>query len=703
MAAFFLGLRRADPVEPRVSLGAPTTLLRSATQSPARLTASETLKLPRWALIALCLLYILPGLIGRDPWKSEDASAFGAMWTMATGAGYGGVVDWLLPNVVGAPIVDSGPLMYWVGGACIALFGPWLGDDLAARLATVLFFFVAVTGIWYATYLVGRRPGAQPAALAFGGQPDPRDYGRVLADGALLILLATVGLLIRAHESSSDVAMLAMLSVGLYGMARSLDQPRVGALWIALALVGLVLSRGPAPALALAALWLVLLGAHPDFRPARRAGLMVLLPALLAGLAVWPVLAAIAVQDAGLHVVRRLDEWRLYFDGIDAQAAGKYVRTLPWSTWLAWPLAAWGLWRWRDRLGAAHVALPGGFVIAMLVALCSTSDTSDGQLLLVLPGLVMLAAMGLPTLRRGGANAFDWFSLLVYSFAGVFIWFAWYTKITGAPAGFARSIARLTPGATYEFRPLSFAIALAATVGWLAIVRWRIVAHPKVLWRSVVLASAGLILAWTLTSTLFIRTINDTRTYRQVAAELATALATAQQASERTRGPRRAADAASTAAKDPRHAAAPGGSCLATDGLGLAQRASFAWFAGVHFSRVDYSGANVEECDYLIREDLRRAPREESLPAGRWKLLWEGRRIADPDERFRLYRKSGSATTRGASDAIDHSDGRDLPNVNDTSLPTRPAAPATVPDTTPTRGPTSPGATPPVPTSRKPR
>ena len=700
MAAFFVDRRASVRGEPRVSVGVPTTLLRGATQSPARLTASETLKLPRWALVALCLLYILPGLIGRDPWKSEDASAFGAMWTMATGAGYGGIADWLLPNVVGAPIVDSGPLMYWVGGACIALFGPWLGDDLAARLATVGFFFVTVTGIWYATFLVGRRPVAQPAALAFGGQPDPRDYGRVLADGALLVLLATVGLLIRAHESSSDVAMLAMLSVALYGMARSLDQPRVGALWIALALVGLVLSRGPAPAFALVALWLVLLAAHPDFRRARRAGLTVLLPALIVGLAVWPALTAIAVPDAGTHIVRRLDEWRLYFDGIDAQAASKYARTLPWSTWLAWPLAAWGVWRWRDRLGAAHVALPGGFVIAMLGVLCSTSDTSDGQLLLVLPGLVMLAATGLPTLRRGGANAFDWFSLLVYSFAAVFIWFAWYTKITGAPAGFARSIARLTPGATYAFRPLAFAIAMAATVGWLAIVRWRIVAHPKVLWRSVVLASAGLILAWTLTSSLFIHTINDTRTYRHVASGLLTALTAAQQAPDRARGSRRGTDPVA-APKDPVHAGAPGGSCLATDGLGLAQRASFAWFGGVHFSRVDYSGANVEECDYLIREDLRRAPRAESLPAGRWKLLWEGRRVADPDERFRLYRKTGSATTRGASDAIDHSDGRDLPNVNDTSSPLGPTTPATVPDPNPPRVPSTPAATPPASTSRK--
>ena len=615
-----------------------------AGHSPARLTASATLQLPRWALIALCLVYILPGLVGRDPWKSEDASAFGAMWTMATGAGYGGFADWLLPNVAGAPVLESGPLMYWVGAICMTLFGGLVGVDMAGRLATVIFFFVAVTGIWYATYLVGRRASAQPVALAFGGQPEARDYGRVLADGALLILLATIGLLIRVHETSSDVAMLAMLALALYGMARSLEHPKQGSGWIATALVGLVLTRGPVPAVAMALLWIVLITLHAEFRVARRAALTILLPATLAGLAIWPLLAWIALPDANVHIAQRVGAWWHRLDGIDAQAASKYARTLPWTTWIAWPLAAWGLWTWRKRLGATHIVLPAGFVLAMLAVLCSTSDTSDGQLLLVLPGLVMLAAFGLPTLRRGAANAFDWFNLLFYSFAAIFVWFAWFAKMTGAPAGFARSIARLTPGSTHEFRPLVFALAVAATIAWLAIVRWRIVANPKVLWRSVVLASGGLILAWTLTATLFLHAINYSRTYRDVAAELSVAMRSVDQSAARSRS--RSAPSTPTPA------------CIATDGLGLAQRASFAWFAGVRFAHVDYSGRNVDDCDYLLRQDLARDKRTDELPKGRWKLLWEGRRPTDRDERFRLYRNTGAGSTRGATDAIDRDEGR---------------------------------------------
>ncbi len=463
--------------------------------------------------------------------------------------------------------------------------------------------------------------------------------------------------------------MLAMLSVALYGMARALDAPMAGAGWVALAIVGLVDSRGPAPALAIAGLWIALLAFDADFRAARRAALVVTLPLTIVGVAIWPLATWLLVPDGGAHVATRLSQWRQYFDGIDAQAASKDFRTLPWSTWIAWPLAAWSVWSWRDRLREAQFALPGGFVVAMVLVLCSTSDTSDGQLLLVLPGLTMLAAFGLPTLRRGGANAFDWFSLLLYSVAALLIWFTWFTKMTGIPAGFARSLARLTPGESYHFQWPVFVLAVATTIAWLALVRWRLVARRPMLWRGVVLASGGVILAWTLTSTLFLRTIDDGRTYRGVAAALARAVEAAQRTPESRAGRK------TTRAAEPSTAAST--NCIATDGVGLAQRASFAWFGGLRFSHVGDDGRNVDECDYLLRQDLTRTPRSDGLPAGKWRQLWEGRRPADRDERFRLFRKTGTATTKGDVDAIDRNDSRDAPFNTPAPAPT--ATPSAAP------------------------
>jgi 4-amino-4-deoxy-L-arabinose transferase-like glycosyltransferase len=89
-----------------------------------------------------------------------------------------------MPNIVGRPYSEDGPLVFWIGGGMIRLFGGWLGAPDAARLATALFYFATCALIWYSTYLLGRRDEVQPFAFAFGGQPDARSYGRALADGA---------------------------------------------------------------------------------------------------------------------------------------------------------------------------------------------------------------------------------------------------------------------------------------------------------------------------------------------------------------------------------------------------------------------------------------------------------------------------------------------------------------------------------------
>jgi len=131
--------------------------------------------------------------------ENDDAISFGIMWTMA----HGNLQDWLAPNIAGLAMPAESPLAYWLGAICIKLFGWLLSDPLAARISTIICFLVGSLSIWYATYLLGRRSEAQPLKLAFGGQPEPKDFGRMLADGAFLIYLGFLGLLLHSHETSA--------------------------------------------------------------------------------------------------------------------------------------------------------------------------------------------------------------------------------------------------------------------------------------------------------------------------------------------------------------------------------------------------------------------------------------------------------------------------------------------------------------------
>ncbi|RKW40566.1 MAG: hypothetical protein D8H96_10585, partial [Lautropia sp.] len=79
---------------------------------PYLVTSADAARLPRWIPLLFCAVYVLAGLFGRDPWRTDDAIGFGIAHTMATGNS----IDWLLPNVQGQLVPDEGgPLPFWAG------------------------------------------------------------------------------------------------------------------------------------------------------------------------------------------------------------------------------------------------------------------------------------------------------------------------------------------------------------------------------------------------------------------------------------------------------------------------------------------------------------------------------------------------------------------------------------------------------------
>ncbi len=53
--------------------------------TPAIVAQGAVNRLPRIALLLFCLAYLLPGFLGRVPWKSADMSAFAYMAELARG------------------------------------------------------------------------------------------------------------------------------------------------------------------------------------------------------------------------------------------------------------------------------------------------------------------------------------------------------------------------------------------------------------------------------------------------------------------------------------------------------------------------------------------------------------------------------------------------------------------------------------------
>ena len=552
--------------------------------TPAIVAQSAVRRLPRLALVLFCLAYVLPGFLGRGPWKNADIAAFGYMAELANGH-----AAWLNPTLLGRPPEFDALLPYWLGAWAMQIAPGWVTPDFAARVPFALLLVLTLVATWYAVYYLARSPQAQPVAFAFGGEANPTDYARAMADGGLLALIACLGLAQLSHETTPAVAQIGFTTLTLFGMAATPWRTLAPAVALLLGLAGMALSGAPAMALLLATggVAINLLDRNPATR--QRSRRWALCMALLA--------CAVAALAWALDLYR----WRLG-QSSGAQDWRSMGRLLLWFTWPAWPLALWTLWRWRRQLTSRHVALP---LWGLLVSVGTTLSTpsADRSLLLGLPALAALAAFALPTLQRSVTALIDWFTLLFFSGCAVTIWVVWIAMQTGVPAKPAANVARLAPGFEPGFSLVAFAVALAATLCWAWLVKWRAGRHRAAIWKSLVLPAGGAALCWLLLLTLWLPLLDYARSYKKLALDVARA----------------------TGAPE----------CVEVHGISLAQVAALRYHG-----QFTLRPAGVKaSCPWLVVAPASLEALSVGLDMRQWALHATVRRPADADDNLLLYQR----------------------------------------------------------------
>ncbi len=535
--------------------------------------------MPRLALLLLCAAYVLPGLFGRDPWKSADITAFGYMLSIAQGHS-----SWWAPTVGGLP-PESALLPYWLGAVFIKGLGVLLGAPLAARLPFALLLGLVLVLTWYSAYHLARTEAAQPLPLAFGGEASSVDYARAIADGAVLGLIATLGLLQLGHETTPELVQLFGATLYLYALASSPFRTIASRLAVGASLPILVASGAPSLALGLGLVGLVASGAS-SHGPARRfagwvGGAMLLAAVLATAMQAW------AWRVVGPPTLQQL---------------GALLRLLLWFTWPTWLLALWTLWRWRRQMSSRHLSVPASCAAVSIVASIAMGG-SDRALMLALPAMAVLAAFALPTLQRATAAAIDWFSVFFFSGLSITLWVVYVAMQTGVPAKPAANVIKLAPGYQSTFSALALGLALLASLAWIWLVRWRTGRNRHPLWKSLVLPASGVALCWLMLMTLMLPLLDYARSYRVQIDRIA------------------------------RHL--PRSNCVVTRGLPRAQLAALEYFGG--FKPDATMSLATTRCDYLLVLETRNRPRGD-WPG--WDWVATERRPTDRDEATAVFRRS---------------------------------------------------------------
>ena len=542
-----------------------------------------------WALAILLSLYIFTGLIGHDPWKHDDAVTIGITFDMVRDG------HWLLPQLAGQDYPDA-PLYYWIAASFVNAFSWLLPTHDAVRLASGLCTLLALEFILLAAREL---------------------HGKDFAAAAPLILAGSLGFLYHAHEAQPMLAALTAHAAAYWALVLLPRRPLLAAPVLGGAIAVAFLANGILPVLTLIPALLFSLALSEDrVKNARYLVAATGLAALVCAAWLMPLHLS---QPSALQTF-----WRKEWAELDQPLQRMtnlvgYLNLLLWYAWPALPLAAWALWAKRRTLSARTIALPLLSFLATLAILGCFVETRSAPALLLLPPLVLLAVPGIASLRRGAANAFDWFGMVTFSFFAVVVWVAWCAMVFGWPERLARQVVRLEPGFVGQFSPLAFAFAALVTLAWF----WLIVTSPRSPMRGAMHWMSGVCLFWMLLAALWMPWIDYGKTYRPISASLAQAL------------PSRV-------------------ECIASVNLPDSLLALFDYFDDIRTVPLESKAA--AKCNLLVFQGEARDRR--ALEAAGWVHAWEGHRPSDrhAKDRFQLYRRTRHAPSANALGDIAVSD-----------------------------------------------
>ena len=525
-----------------------------------------------WVLAVLLAVYIFTGLIGHDPWKQDDAISIGIAYDIFTNG------HWLIPELAGHTYPDA-PLYYWTAAITAHLFSWLLPVHDAARLASGLFTLLALEFILLAAREL---------------------HGRDYAAAAPLVLAGSIGFLFHAHEAQPMLAALTAHTAAYWALILMPRRPNLAAAVFGSAIALGFLANGLLPVLTILpvigiSLWL------SDDRKRHTIYIVLALALALLLSAAWLVpLQVMAPQYLISFLQGEIATLTKTIQPLSN--IGRYLNLLLWYAWPALPLAAWALWSKRRTLDTKPLALPTFSFLSVLLILGLSVELRSSAALLLLPPLVLLAVPGVTSLRRGAANAFDWFGMMTFSFFAAVAWIVWSAMVFGWPIRLARQAVRLEPGFIGHFSILACLFSILATAIWF----WLITTSPRSPMRGIMHWMAGLTLFWVLIAVLWMPWIDYGKSYRPLSDSLAKILQT-------------------------------NTGCIANANLQDSILASLDYFNGIR--TVPLKDDASKRCNWLLIHGEARNPA--TVYAAGWRKVWEDKRPGDRrgSDKFHLYQR----------------------------------------------------------------
>ena len=443
-----------------------------------------------WALLLMVFVWLWPGVFSHDLWNPREPNLYQVIETFTNNPSH-------LPMLFENTAFDVAPVYVWLATLLRKYFTPLIDVYAAARITSVVFTSIGLLASGMAAYRL----------------LDTKHQGR----SAVLILIGSVGLLPITHFINDFSVLFAGASLVWWAFSVARKQLVFAVLLNVLGLLLLMQAAGLILPLLLL-LGAALLAQHPLWASKRITVFWVGSLLLSAPLMAAYLQALWLVNPNTFYIYFNQFLWG-DFGGVKHFQAGfslgYYAQHLLWFAFPALPLALWTAK--CMRLGQSDFGVLSFIWLGLTGLFLSLLPTQNQDYLVVLlPVLATLGAAQLDYLRRGVAAFLNWFGIMIFGLAALFLWIGFMAMNFGFPAKLAERAAYFSPYYTRDIDVLPIFFALLFTPVWLiAINRKRIRGRQAITnW------AAGVTLVWALLHTLFLPWIDAAKSHRPIVQQM---------------------------------------------------------------------------------------------------------------------------------------------------------------------------------------
>ena len=455
--------------------------------------AKVSLPMLRQALLfSLCVVWFVPGLVGRSLWNPTEtylvpaaAESFADGWSVVV-------------TSLGEPLAGTPPLYLYVASMFGNLLSGFLPYHEGMRFSSV---FWLVAALVLAGMVIGNRHGSR------------------VGWRMVLLMMSSFGLLLHARTVNPDVMLVLLGVLGVLGISRMRHSEVEGGLLLGTTGALMAMFLGMVAVWYVLALLLLPMGKYRQGLPKPwRPGVVLAIVIVVLGLGTWMVLLegvdpSLPVAFA-THAASDLSLAKI------ASSLRKLISSASWITWPALPFAVMSLIKWRH--GGKHgKEVPEGLIAlaAGMVALSLVGNDRDSGAFLLLPAAAYMSVIGMQNLSREVAKIHDRFALFVIGGGMIgFFWMSWIAVSFGYPAGMVEWLSRLGVEKGVSGLPIVFSIA--ASIAWFTLIL-RIGRSSE---RAMVNWVAGITVSWLLFALMWMPEVDEVKGYGKMADSLSKAL-----------------------------------------------------------------------------------------------------------------------------------------------------------------------------------